>query len=139
MRRHKLHWMPRPAKANRIGNGWCPPATAARAFLFPWLVAANDSYFAPDLSRRMADAFRAGGDEVDFRVAAAYGSEGHWVAETEGGLKAAGPELDRALKAQVVIASQRVGAKRRPMTGSAKRLRNPAAKTGLLRRKRSSQ
>jgi len=36
---------------------------------------------------------------VEFRVLPAYGGEGHWLAETEGGIKIAGPELDRALKA----------------------------------------
>ena len=50
-----------------------------------WLVAANDSYFTPDLSRQMADAFRAGGNKVDFRVLPAFGSEGHWLAEADGG------------------------------------------------------
>jgi hypothetical protein len=38
-----------------------------------------------------------------------------------------------------VIASQRVGAKRRPMTGSAKQSSFVNEKTGLLRRLRSSQ
>src|ERR1700686_2357758 len=33
-----------------------------------WLVAANDSYFSPDLSRKLADAFRSGGDKVEFHV-----------------------------------------------------------------------
>ena len=64
-----------------------------------WLVAANDSYFSPALSRQLADAFRSGGGKADFRVLPAWGSEGHWLAETEGGVKIAAPELDRALKA----------------------------------------
>jgi dienelactone hydrolase len=63
-----------------------------------WLVAANDGYFSPALSRQMADAFRSAGGKVDFRMLAASGSEGHWLAETEAGVKIAGPELDRALK-----------------------------------------
>jgi dienelactone hydrolase len=63
-----------------------------------WLVAANDSYFSPALSRQLADAFRTGGAKVDFRVLAAYGSEGHWLPETEAGVKSAASELDRALK-----------------------------------------
>ena len=66
-----------------------------------WLVAANDSYFSPELSRRMADAFRAGGGKVDFRVLAASGGEGHWLAETDGGAKLFGPALDSALKVLV--------------------------------------
>ena len=63
-----------------------------------WLVAANDSYFSPDLSKQMADAFRKGGDKVDFRVLPAFGSEGHWLAETDGGEKIYGPVLESAFK-----------------------------------------
>jgi dienelactone hydrolase len=63
-----------------------------------WLVASNDSYFSPDLSRQMADAFRTGGGKVDFRVLAASGSEGHWLAESDGGEKIFGPALDSAIK-----------------------------------------
>jgi dienelactone hydrolase len=63
-----------------------------------WLVAANDSYFPPALSKQLADAFRGGGDKVDFRVLPASGSEGHWMVETESGVKIAGPEMERALK-----------------------------------------
>jgi dienelactone hydrolase len=63
-----------------------------------WLVAANDTYFTPDLSRQMADAFRAGSGKVDFRVLPAFGSEGHWLAETDGGEKIFGPVLDSVLK-----------------------------------------
>jgi dienelactone hydrolase len=78
------------AAAAEFGKGAHVPVT--------WLVAANDSYFSPELSRRLADAFRAGGDKVDFRVLGAYGGEGHWLAETEAGIKLAAPALDRALK-----------------------------------------
>ena len=70
------------ASAAEFGHGARVPVT--------WLVAANDSYFSPDLSRKLADAFRAGGGKVDFHVLAASGSEGHWLAETERGVKIAG-------------------------------------------------
>jgi dienelactone hydrolase len=63
-----------------------------------WFVAANDSYFAPDFSRKLADAFRAGGAKADFRVLPPYDGEGHWLAETENGVKLLPAELDRALK-----------------------------------------
>jgi dienelactone hydrolase len=75
--------------AAEFGKGAQVPVT--------WLVAANDSYFSPDLSRQLADAFRAGGGSVDFHVLAAAGNEGHWLAESEAGVKRAGAELDRAL------------------------------------------
>jgi dienelactone hydrolase len=63
-----------------------------------WLVAANDSYFPPDFSKQMAGAFREGGDKVDFRVLPAFGSEGHALADSDGGDKLFGPVLDDALK-----------------------------------------
>lgn len=98
----------RGGRANDFPNQVCAPRTliaAAAEFgngaRVPvlWLVAANDTYFPPELSRQLADAFRAGGDKVDFRMLAAHGGEGHWLAETDGGVKIAAPELERALKA----------------------------------------
>ena len=62
-----------------------------------WLVADNDSYFAPSFSRALADAFRGSGGRVDFRTLSPVGSEGHWMIESEAGVKAASGELDRAL------------------------------------------
>jgi homoserine acetyltransferase len=72
-----------------------------------WLVAANDSYFPPELSRRLADAFRSSGGKVDFHVLAADGGEGHWLAETDDGIGIATGELDRALKLQPPMAAQK--------------------------------
>jgi dienelactone hydrolase len=72
-----------------------------------WLVAANDSYFPPTLSRQMADAFRRGGGKVNFIVTPATGSEGHAMAETESGVNLAGGELDRALKLSVDAAGKK--------------------------------
>jgi dienelactone hydrolase len=99
----------RGGRANDFPNQVCAPHTlvsaagefghAARVPV-SWLVAANDSYFSPDLSRKLADAFRAGGGKVELRVLPAYDGEGHWMAETEGGVKLATPELDRVLKTQ---------------------------------------
>ena len=60
--------------------------------------AGGDLPAAEALSRQLADAFRSGGGRVDFHVLAASGSEGHWLAETESGVKAAAPELERAVK-----------------------------------------
>jgi dienelactone hydrolase len=94
----------------------CAPQTLlATAALFgksarvpvTWLVAANDSYFPPELSRRLADAFRGSGGRVDFHMLAADGSEGHWLAETDGGIGSAAGELDRALKSQSPMAAQK--------------------------------
>ena len=94
-------------EANRI----CAPHTLTAAAAefgkvarvpVTWLVADNDSYFATAFSRGLADAFRGGGGKVDFRALPAVGSEGHWMIETDAGVKAASAELDRALKPAVV-------------------------------------
>jgi dienelactone hydrolase len=100
----------RGGQANDLPNEVCAPRaliSAAAAFgedarvPVTWLVAANDTYFSPDLSRQLAEAFRGGGDKVDFRVLAASGGEGHWLAEAEAGEKIYGPALDAALKAAI--------------------------------------
>jgi dienelactone hydrolase len=64
-----------------------------------WLVADNDSYFSPEFSRELVDAFRRGGGKVAFTVLPAAGAEGHALAETDSGVAIASRELDRALKA----------------------------------------
>src|SRR5260370_36248105 len=105
----------RGGHANDFPNQVCAPHTLiASAAEFgsnarvpvTWLVAANDSYFSPALSRQLADAFRGGGGRVDFRVLAASGSEGHWLAESEAGVKTAGEALERALKPKPSTAGQ---------------------------------
>lgn len=75
---------------DRAGNICAPEKLIAAATEFgedakvpvTWLVAENDSYFPPEFSKRMADAFIEAGDgKVDFRVLPAFGKEGHWLAE----------------------------------------------------------
>jgi dienelactone hydrolase len=106
----------RGGHANDFPNQVCAPHTlvaAAGAFgkaahvKVTWLVAANDSYFSPALSKQLADAFRDAGGQVDFRTLPAYGGEGHWLPETEGGVKLAGPDLDRALKPRSPTAAKK--------------------------------
>ena len=96
----------RGGHANDEPNRICAPQTLlaaaaefGKAARIPvtWLVATNDSYFAPAFSRQVADAFRGGGGKVDFRTLPAVGSEGHWMIESEAGVKAASRELGLAL------------------------------------------
>ncbi|NOJ49558.1 alpha/beta hydrolase family protein [Bradyrhizobium archetypum] len=97
----------RGGHANDLPGRICAPHTlmaaasefgkAARVKV-TWLVAANDTYFTPAFSRELADAFRRAGGKVDFHVLAASGSEGHWLLESESGVKLAAPELERSLR-----------------------------------------
>jgi dienelactone hydrolase len=105
----------RGGHANDFPNQVCAPHTlvaaagefghAARVPV-SWLVAANDTYFSPDLSRKLVDAFRAGGGKAELRILPAYDGEGHWMAETEAGVKLATSELDRVLKTQASARTQ---------------------------------
>ena len=110
----------RGGQPNGVPNQVCAPhlllAAAAefgRGARVPvaWLVAANDGYFSPELSRKLADAFRESGGSADFRVLPPYEGEGHWMAETENGVKHASAEFDRALKG---LAPQPVARAKRP-------------------------
>lgn len=66
------------AAATEFGEGARIPVT--------WLVAENDSYFPPEFSKKISDAFiEAGDDKVDFRVLPPFGKEGHWLAEAGDG------------------------------------------------------
>jgi dienelactone hydrolase len=102
----------RGGHANDRENEVCAPhALVAAASAFgkaarvpvTWLVAANDTYFSPELSRRLADAFHAAGGKVQFSALPQSGSEGHWMAETETGVKLAESALLRALKPQAFV------------------------------------
>jgi dienelactone hydrolase len=97
----------RGGHANDVPNQVCAPHTLTQSASdfgadahvpVIWLVAANDSYFSPEFSKQLVDAFREGDDKVDFRVLPAFGTEGHSLAEAEGGDKLFGPVLDDALK-----------------------------------------
>ena len=106
----------RGGHANDEPNRICAPHTLLAAAAefgrrarvpVTWLVAGNDSYFSPAFSKTLVDAFRGSGGEVDFRVLPAVGSEGHWMIETEAGVKAANRELARALNPPKPMATKK--------------------------------
>jgi dienelactone hydrolase len=64
-----------------------------------WLVAANDSYFPPALSQRLAEAFKSAGGQASFKILPPSGDEGHWMIERDSGLALATDSLAGALAA----------------------------------------
>ena len=62
-----------------------------------WLYAENDTYFAPALSRRMADAFRAAGGKVEYDLLPAVVGEGHGLIQTSGAAATWEPYLETFL------------------------------------------
>jgi dienelactone hydrolase len=47
-----------------------------------WIYTHNDSYFGPDLSKRMAEAFRAAGGNVDYHLLSDFGEDGHFLIDS---------------------------------------------------------
>lgn len=91
--------------SNGIANSNCAPerlvSTAAQygrttRVSTLWLYAQNDSYFAPSLSRRMADAFRAAGGRVDYRLLPPVGGEdGHYLIYSTAAARSWGPIVEQ--------------------------------------------
>ncbi|MBR1130274.1 alpha/beta hydrolase family protein [Bradyrhizobium iriomotense] len=49
-----------------------------------WVYASNDSYFGPELARRLYDGFRGHGGTAKFVAAPAYGDDGHYLYSVAG-------------------------------------------------------
>jgi dienelactone hydrolase len=90
----------------RVGN--CTPqrlvAAAARygaTARIPslWLYAANDSFFGPELSRRMFDAFVGAGGRAEYVALPAFGSDGHRLLAAAGGRALWQPPAEKFLAA----------------------------------------
>jgi dienelactone hydrolase len=82
-----------PLENGRLGN--CVPdalvtaagkygATAHVPML--WIYAQNDSFFAPELAHRMAEAYDGAGGKATYRAVGAFGEDGHMLAESSGGV-----------------------------------------------------
>lgn len=69
-------------------------ATARAPML--WVYTANDSYFAPELARRMHAAFAEAGGQARFVAAAPFGTDGHGLFFGRGGSAVWGPLVTEA-------------------------------------------
>jgi dienelactone hydrolase len=47
-----------------------------------WIYTENDTYFGPELTKRMYDAFVAAGGNVEYRMLPAFGSDGHFMIDS---------------------------------------------------------
>jgi hypothetical protein len=43
-----------------------------------WIYAENDSYFGPELTKRMHNAFTAAGGDAEYHLLPAFGNDGHF-------------------------------------------------------------
>jgi dienelactone hydrolase len=88
------------------GNNCAPDRLIAAARQFGeqtrvpslWIYAENDSYFGPDLSRRLADAYRLAGGRAEYHLLPPVGSDGHNLVNDPDAEKLWGPLLEKFLK-----------------------------------------
>lgn len=80
-------------RGSRNDDDVCNPDGLVRAFAtfgktsrvpMLWVYATNDSYFGPDLARRLHDGFRASGGNATFIAAPPYGDDGHYLYSVAG-------------------------------------------------------
>lgn len=60
-----------------------------------WLYTENDQSFGPDLTRRMAEAYRSAGGTLDFQLLPPFGRDGHALLPNPGGMPIWGPLVER--------------------------------------------
>lgn len=60
-----------------------------------WLYAENDSFFGPDLSRRMAEAFRSAGGRAEYHLFPPIGEEGHFFVHSPQAVGVWAPVLEK--------------------------------------------
>lgn len=63
-----------------------------------WIYTHNDSYFGPDLSKRMAAAFQAGGGNVEFHLLPDFGGDGHFMIDSADAVRLWAPLVSEFLK-----------------------------------------
>ena len=63
-----------------------------------WLYAANDSYFSPELSTRMVQAFRGAGGRAEYQLLPATGSDGHEFIQSTDAVTLWAPAVEKFLK-----------------------------------------
>jgi dienelactone hydrolase len=62
-----------------------------------WLYAENDSYFDPDLSRRLAEAFRTAGGPAEYRLLPAVEPDGHYLMQAPEAVRWWAPIVEKFL------------------------------------------
>jgi len=85
----------RGGKHNNLPNNNCAPGrlvaaagTYGKTASVPslWLYTSNDQFFAPELSRRMAEAYAASGGRVTYQLLPPIGNDGHQLITMKGGV-----------------------------------------------------
>ena len=62
-----------------------------------WIYAENDTYFGPDIAKRMHEAFTAAGGNAEFHMLPPFGSDGHFLIGSPDGVPIWSPLVSRFL------------------------------------------
>ena len=62
-----------------------------------WIYAENDTYFGPDIAKRMHEAFTAAGGNAEFHMLPPFGSDGHFLISSPDGVPIWSPLVSRFL------------------------------------------
>src|ERR1700730_9675698 len=62
-----------------------------------WIYTHNDSYFGPDLSKRMVEAFRAAGGNVEYHLLSDFGADGHFLIDSADAVQLWAPVVNEFL------------------------------------------
>jgi len=63
-----------------------------------WIYVQNDSYFGPELSKRLATAFRAAGANVEYHLLPDFGHDGHFLIDSPDAVRIWAPLVSEFLK-----------------------------------------
>jgi dienelactone hydrolase len=63
-----------------------------------WIYAHNDSYFGPELAKRLATAFQAAGGNVEYHVLPDFGGDGHFMIDSADAVQIWAPLVSEFLK-----------------------------------------
>jgi dienelactone hydrolase len=63
-----------------------------------WIYARNDSYFGPELSKRLATAFQTAGGKLDYYILPDFGEDGHFMIDSADAVQIWAPVVSEFLK-----------------------------------------
>jgi invasion protein IalB len=72
-----------------------------------WLYCENDTYFGPELAKRMHNAFTAAGGNAELHVLSAHGDDGHFLIDSADAVPSWAPLVSQFLEKHSAIAQER--------------------------------
>ena len=72
-----------------------------------WLYTENDSYFGPELTKRMHNAFTAAGGDAEYHLLPAFGNDGHFLINSADAVPLWAPLVSQFLEKHSAMAQQR--------------------------------